>query len=197
MMNADRFLALYFGIQYYTRVTTRRIKILVLLMPVISAVITYLTFYDADGSLGIFCESLIHWKNSTVSLLGRSCVVVIVVSNVFFYIGLVTMLKSKDQVKVIAKISVITGTVLLTCIPALVVFTFFPNSEDRRLYFFAVLPVLVKCILNPFIYVWRFEDARFQLKMDLCIWNTRVLAQIEKDRKEYYSSYQISYGENR
>jgi hypothetical protein len=34
-LNADRFLALYFGIQYYTRVTKRKFNVAISLMPVI------------------------------------------------------------------------------------------------------------------------------------------------------------------
>jgi hypothetical protein len=192
MLNADRFLALYFGVQYYTRVTKKKILVLVLLMPVISAVITYLTFFNVDDALGVSCDSLITWKNNMVSLTGRMCVILIVISNVFFYLSLVIMLKSKDQLKIIGKISVITGSVLLMCAPALVVFIFLPNSEDRKLYFYAVLPVLVKSILNPFIYVWRFADSRYQLKMALYFWNKRILDEIETARKNYYSSYQIT-----
>jgi hypothetical protein len=101
------------------------------------------------------------------------------------------MLKSKDQLKVIGKISAITGSVLLMCTPALVVFIFFPNSEDRKLYFYAALPVLVKSILNPFMYVWRFKDSQFQLKMAFYFWNKRVQSEVETARKNYYSSYQI------
>jgi hypothetical protein len=102
------------------------------------------------------------------------------------------MMKSKDQVKVIAKISVITGSVLVMCTPALVVYMFLPLNDDGALYFYAVLPVIVKCMLNPLMYAWRFADTRFQLKISVCFWNKKVLARVEAARKEYYSSYQIS-----
>jgi hypothetical protein len=101
------------------------------------------------------------------------------------------MMKSNDQRKIIAKISVITGSVLLLCTPGLV-FLFHHSSEDETPNFNMLLPVIVKCIVNPFLYVWRFADARFQLKMAVYFWNDRVLAEIEADRKKYYSSYQIS-----
>jgi hypothetical protein len=194
MLNADRFLALYFGIHYYVRVTKRKIKLLILLMPVICAVTTYFTFYDTNYSFGIHCQSLINWKNSTLSILGRFCLFVILILNIFFYVCLVTMMKSKDQRKVITKISVITGSVLVMCVPGLVVFIFLPKSENKTLYFYAVLPVIVKCLLNPFMYVWRYADSRFQLKMALCFWNKRAMEELEADRKDYYSSYQIYSG---
>jgi hypothetical protein len=192
MLNADRFLALYFGIRYYIRVTTRKIKLAVLLMPAICVVTTYLTFHNTNGALGIYCGTFTNFKNSKESIIGKACIVFIVVSNIFFYIGLVTMMKYTDQRKVIVKVSVITGSVLLTCTPGLVTLLFFSNTEDKKLYFYAILPVVVKSILNPVIYVWRFKDSRYQLKKALFFWNKRVVAEIEANRKDYYSSYQIT-----
>jgi hypothetical protein len=160
-------------------------------MPVVCAVNTYLTFFDNSDSLGISCENAVSWKNNSVSIIGGSCVVLIIISNVVFYVGFLTMMKSKDQQKVIAKVSVITGSVLLLSMPGLVIFLFVPSSENS-LNSFAVFPVVVKCLLNPFIYVWRFSDARFLLKMAIYFWNERVLAEIEAARRNYYSSYEIS-----
>jgi hypothetical protein len=42
------------------------------------------------------------------------------------------------------------------------------------------------------MYVWRFADSRYQLKMVFFFWNKRALAEIEAARRDYYSSYQIS-----
>jgi hypothetical protein len=160
-------------------------------MPAISAVTTYLTFFDTSGSFGIHCGTLAGWKNNMFSIIGKTCVVIIVISNVFFYVGFLTMMKSKDQTKIVVKISVITGSVLLLCTPG-IVFLFLPRGEDKGLNFNVLLPFVVKCILNPFLYVWRFADARFQLKMAFYFWNEKVQAEIEAARKNYYSSYQIS-----
>jgi hypothetical protein len=191
LLNIDRWLALYFGIRYYVRVTSRKIKIVVLLMPMVCALITYLSFYNENGSLGIQCDSLINRKNSTVNIIGKLFFVVIGILNIVIYAGIVSMLKFKDQLDIVVKVSMITGSVILLCTPGLAIFIFFPNSEDRSLYLYAALPVIVKSLLNPFIYVWRFADPRYQLKKVICFWNKRAVAGIELERKNYYSSYRI------
>lgn len=189
MLNADRFLSLYLGIQYYVRVTNRKIKVLIFVMPITCVVTTYLTFYDENGFVGISCASLVTWKINPVSIIGRVCNVAIVISNVFFYVGIVSMLKSIHQRETIVKISIITGSVLLLCTPGLLLFNFFPKTQGSSLYFYAIFPILVKCEINPFLYVWRFGDARYQLKKMLCFWKRK---EIEAARKEYYSSYTIN-----
>jgi hypothetical protein len=189
MLNADRFLALCLGIKYYVRVTKTKIRFTLFLMPIIGALTSYLALYDKNNFLGILCASTTTWNDNSVRDIGKICIALSVISNVFFYIGTVAMFKTTLQRKTIVKISVITGSVLVSSSPGLIVFSFFPNSQDRTLYFYAVLPTIIKCILNPFLYIWRFVDCRYELKKVICFWKRE---EIETKRKNYFSSYTIN-----
>ena len=73
--------------------------------------------------------------NNTMNFIGKFTNVVILFSNIFFYYYIVRSIKSKEQKAVVAKLSVISGCVLVSCAQTLIIFNFCPmNKRENRLY---------------------------------------------------------------
>jgi hypothetical protein len=197
MLNVDRFLAIYFGIKYYIRVTQKKMKVLIFVMWTFCFLITYIFFYNENEEHGISC-SYMYMKNKplhVLNVIAYCCGVVIIFSNVLFYVFIVATMKAKDQWKSVAKISFITGTVLALNISS--VFVLFPawKTDIAYIYIFAGMPLLLKSIVDPFLFVWRFQDARFQCRLAFFFWSRKRRDAIQNERKEFFSSYNISFNQ--
>lgn len=191
MMNFDRFLAIYFGIKYYIRVTYRKLKVVIFVMWTFCFIITYFLFYSENDRYGIVCSYLKDKPFDALNVIGYCCCVVIVISNFSFYVFIVATMKTKDRWRSVAKISVISGSVLVLSTPGLFVFVLFPTYGNNILYICVGLPLLVKSVLDPFLFVWRFKDARYQCKLAFYFWSKKRRETIHNDRKHFYSSYTI------
>lgn len=194
MINADRCLAFYYGINYYIRVTPKRVKMAVVFMWIICIVNSYLTFYDEQSSYGICCSVMEFTPNNTINFVGKSTNVIILFSNIFFYSYIVSSIKSREQKAVVGKLTIITGCVLVSCGPGMLVFLLFPMDkvENRRYFLYTGLLVLLNSIINPCLYVWRFREARYQCRKIVCFWNRKMLQQDDNNRKQSHATYRIN-----
>jgi hypothetical protein len=194
MINADRCLAFYYGINYYIRVTPKRVKIAVVCMWIFCIANGYLTYFDREYSYGICCTTMEFTPNNSMNFIGKSTNVIILFSNIFFYCYIVSSIKSREQKAVVCKLTVITGCVLGSCGPGLLVFLLFPMNkvENRKYFLYTGMFVLLNSVVNPFLYVWRFSEARYQCKRIICFWNQKLLQQEDSERKQTYATYRIN-----
>jgi hypothetical protein len=101
----------------------------------------------------------------------------------------------KNQVKVMKKLTVITGFFLLCCIPYFL-FQTIPNvnySVKTIRYLFGITAgiVFLNSAVNPVFYVWRFTESRYQLKRILYCWNVEKLEKLKVERNRFFATYEM------
>jgi hypothetical protein len=102
----------------------------------------------------------------------------------------------KNQVKVMKKLAVITGFFLLCCTPYFLL-QIIPDinyniKSMQTLFTITAGTMLLNSAINPILYVWRFTEARYQLKRILYCWNPEKLRKLEVERNSFFATYDIN-----
>lgn len=133
--------------------------------------------------------------------------VIILLFNIFLYIYLSinvsvrfsrnTGQTSKDVNGVIRKLSVITGFFLVCYSPYIITqvlqWTLYDSTYSGTIHAVSLSLTLLNSAINPVLYVWRFNEARFQLKFFVCVWNKRKTDKIILERNSFFATYSISH----
>lgn len=51
--------------------------------------------------------------------------------------------------------------------------------------------ILLNSVINPVLYVWRFTEARYQLKLFFYFWNKEKMEEINQERNSVFATYSI------
>lgn len=104
---------------------------------------------------------------------------------------------SKDVNGVIRKLSVITGFFLVCYSPYIITQvlqgTLYDSTYSGTIHAVSLSLTLLNSPINPVLYVWRFNEARFQLKFFVCVWNKRKTDKIILERNSFFATYSISH----
>lgn len=125
------------------------------------------------------------------------------VFNIFLYIYLSvnvsvrfsrnTCQTSKNVNGVIRKLSVITGFFLVCYSPYIITEvlqgTLYNSTYSGTIHAVSLSLTLLNSAINPVLYVWRFNEARFQLKLFVCVWNKRKTDKIIRERNSFFATY--------
>lgn len=100
---------------------------------------------------------------------------------------------SKNVNGVIRKLSVITGFFLVCYSPYIITEvlqgTLYNSTYSGTIHAVSLSLTLLNSAINPVLYVWRFNEARFQLKLFVCVWNKRKTDKIIRERNSFFATY--------
>ncbi|XP_061183788.1 melanopsin-like [Saccostrea echinata] len=211
--NVDRCLMIFYAIHYTVFISKPKIFTLCITIWIFSLFIVYLLYSNEKlETAGFSCEEAFEEDLRTTNIIGHSIRVTIIVINVIILIVLCVHLKKKmqklshtgmSQFKVkhwdyqaitLKKILVITifFTVLYT--PYMICQLFLSTHITRGVFIIKAISALASMLnsfVNPFLYIFRFKECRFQLKLLFCRWNKTVIEVTERERKQSFASYTI------
>lgn len=102
----------------------------------------------------------------------------------------------KNQVKVGKKLVVITGFFLFCCIPyfllQIIVNVDYSSRFMKTLFAVTAGLMFLNSAINPCLYVWRFTESKYQLKMIIYYWNLEKLHKLEVERNKFFTTYEIN-----
>lgn len=165
-------------------------------------------FHDYRSEYGIYCGILYLTPREPINIISRLITLIILLFNIFLYIYLsinvsvrfsrnTAQFTSKDVNGVIRKLSVITGFFLICYSPYIITQvlqgTLYNITYSGTIHAVSLSLTLLNSAINPVLYVWRFNEARFQLKLLFCLWNRRKTEKIVLERNSFFATYYISY----
>lgn len=167
----------------------------------------YFMFHDTRSQYGIYCGILYLTRRDQVNIISRLITVIILLFNIFLYIYLSinvsvrfsrnTGQTSKDVNGVIRKLSVITGFFLVCYSPYIITQvlqgTLYDSTYSGTIHAVSLSLTLLNSAINPVLYVWKFNEARFQLKIFVCVWNKRKTDKSILERNSFFATYSISH----
>ena len=212
--NVDRCLIILYAIHYTMFITKSRIFTVCVVIWIFSLLIVYLLYSNEElETLGFSCEEAFTGDLRTTNIIGHIVRATIIIMNVIIMIVLCLYLRNRMkvmshtgsqqfktkhwdyQVVTVKKILLITMffTVLYTpyMICQLFVSTHIQTRSDFILKALSALASMLNSFINPFLYIFRFKECRFQLKLLFCRWNKSLIEETERERKQSFASYTI------
>ena len=212
--NVDRCLIILYAIHYTMFITKSRIFTVCVVIWIFSLLIVYLLYSNEElETLGFSCEEAFTGDLRTTNIIGHIVRTIIIIMNVIIMIVLCLYLRNRMkvmshtgsqqfktkhwdyQVVTVKKILLITMfyTVLYTpyMICQLFVSTHIQTRSDYILKALSALASMLNSFINPFLYIFRFKECRFQLKLLFCRWNKSLIEETERERKQSFASYTI------
>lgn len=212
--NVDRCLVILYAIQYTMFITKSRIFTVCVVIWILSSSIVYLLYSDEQWeTLGFSCEEAFASNLRTSNVIGHVIRTVIILINVLIMVLLCLYLRDRmkqlsrtglQQFKVkhwdyqavtIKKILLITimFTVLYTpyMICQLILSTHVQTRSEFIIKGLSAMASLLNSFVNPFLYIFRFKECRFQFKLLFCRWNKSILEETERVRKQSFATYTI------
>nr|XP_022324029.1 adrenocorticotropic hormone receptor-like [Crassostrea virginica]XP_022324030.1 adrenocorticotropic hormone receptor-like [Crassostrea virginica] len=212
--NVDRCLIIFYAIHYTMFITKSRIFTVCVVIWIFSLLIVYLLYSNEElETLGFSCEEAFTGDLRTTNIIGHIVRATIIIMNVIIMIVLCLYLRNRMkvmshtgsqqfktkhwdyQVVTVKKILLITMffTVLYTpyMICQLFVSTHIQTRSDFILKALSALASMLNSFINPFLYIFRFKECRFQLKLLFCRWNKSLIEETERERKQSFASYTI------
>lgn len=212
--NVDRCLIIFYAIHYTMFITKSRIFTVCVVIWIFSLLIVYLLYSNEElETLGFSCEEAFTGYLRTTNIIGHIVRTIIIIMNVIIMIVLCLYLRNRMkvmshtgsqqfktkhwdyQVVTVKKILLITMffTVLYTpyMICQLFVSTHIQTRSDFILKALSALASMLNSFINPFLYIFRFKECRFQLKLLFCRWNKSLIEETERERKQSFASYTI------
>lgn len=212
--NVDRCLIIFYAIHYTMFITKSRIFTVCVVIWIFSLLIVYLLYSNEElETLGFSCEEAFTGNLRTTNIIGHIVRATIIIMNVIIMIVLCLYLRNRMkvmshtgsqqfktkhwdyQVVTVKKILLITMffTVLYTpyMICQLFVSTHIQTRSDFILKALSALASMLNSFINPFLYIFRFKECRFQLKLLFCRWNKSLIEETERERKQSFASYTI------
>ncbi|XP_061185062.1 proto-oncogene Mas-like [Saccostrea echinata] len=215
VMDIDRCLAIHFGIKYYIYISKRFLISVCTVCWFISFLITYMVYFDFTGYYGVHCEPIFSTPKNSITICASSFLLLSILSNVIMFIYLVRKIRKRylyikdknvltrstgrytEQGIVIKKLLAITGCFILCATPYII--TTFPVLDystpfGKKVHTITALTILSNSAINPVLYVWRFREARYQLRRSLCFWNQSYVEKLQLRHNEENASYVINLG---
>ena len=212
--NVDRCLIIFYAIHYTMFITKSRIFTVCVVIWIFSLLIVYLLYSNEElETLGFSCEEAFTGNLRTTNIIGHIVRATIIIMNVIIMIVLCLYLRNRMkvmshtgsqqfktkhwdyQVVTVKKILLITMffTILYTpyMICQLFVSTQIQTRSDFILKALSALASMLNSFINPFLYIFRFKECRFQLKLLFCRWNKSLIEETERERKQSFASYTI------
>ena len=212
--NVDRCLIILYAIHYTMFITKSRIFTVCVVIWIFSLLIVYLLYSNEElETLGFSCEEAFTGNLRTTNIIGHIVRATIIIMNVIIMIVLCLYLRNRMkvmshtgsqqfktkhwdyQVVTVKKILLITMffTILYTpyMICQLFVSTQIQTRSDFILKALSALASMLNSFINPFLYIFRFKECRFQLKLLFCRWNKSLIEETERERKQSFASYTI------
>lgn len=212
--NVDRCLIIFYAIHYTMFITKSRIFTVCVVIWIFSLLIVYLLYSNEElETLGFSCEEAFTGDLRTTNIIGHIVRATIIIMNVIIMIVLCLYLRNRMkvmshtgsqqfktkhwdyQVVTVKKILLITMffTILYTpyMICQLFVSTHIQTRSDFILKALSALASMLNSFINPFLYIFRFKECRFQLKLLFCRWNKSLIEETERERKQSFASYTI------
>ena len=211
MFNLDRCFVFWFAMRYYTYITKRFVVRLCISMWCASFLVTYLMFFNFGGPLGIQCSFMYKLEKNIVNNLGKSLILLFILSNLIMYGYLLFYFKQhmkkifdknsaggqtpNNQSQVVLKLSVITGTFLAMFTPFIITLTFpildYSKSSGILVHNLTASLMVLNSAVNPILYVWRFKEPRYLLQRMLCFFNTNFLTNLNERYNQRIASYNM------
>lgn len=203
----DRCCSLQFSLRYFNIVTHRRIIAACISVWIFSITLVYFMFHDNESEYGIYCGILYLTPKNPLNIVSRVFVLMILLMNIsmYFYLCYTASLRftkkvgtsSKDANGIVRKLSVITGFFLVCYSPYVVTQvlqdTVYTSAYTGIVHALSLSLTLLNSAINPFLYVWRFAEVRFQLNFLLWCWNSKKMEKIRHERNSFFATYSISY----
>jgi hypothetical protein len=212
--NVDRCLAIFHAVQYSLFITKTKIVVLCTVIWIFSLFDVYLLYSNEEmETVGFSCKEAFVGDLKTTNIVGHLIRLVIIVINIIIMIVLCVYLKNNlkqvsypslsSHVKYVdyqgtnsvKKILVITFVFLALYTPYMICELFLSTHVvTQSEYMIKALSALVSILnsfVNPFLYIFRFTECRFQLKLLFCQCNKSVIESIKRERNQSFASYTI------
>lgn len=211
MINLDRCLAIHYGIRYYIYMSKKVLTSICVSFWVFSIVLSYLMYFNPNSKFGVSCQPIFYVPKNGVTVAVSVFLVLNIASNVVMFTYLVRTVhkslhvyqnryshvigKYTDQAIVIQKLVVITGCFIACSLPYMI--TTFPVlgsdiPSRKRVHIITSIIFTMNSAINPFLYVWRLQETRYQMKRLLCFWNRSYAEKLEQRNKEDTATYCIN-----
>lgn len=209
MINLDRCLAIHYGIRYYIYMNKKVLTSICVAFWVFSMILSYLLYFNPNSRFGVSCQPIFYVPKNSVTIAVNVFLVLNIVSNVVMFIYLVRTVhnslhvyqkryghvinKYPDQAIVIQKLVVITGCFIACSLPYII--TTFLGSDiafRKQAHIITIIIFTMNSAINPFLYVWRLQETRYQMKRLLCFWNQSYAEKLEQRNKEDTATYCIN-----
>lgn len=206
LININLCCSCLFTFHYERLVSPRRIRICCAVSWLFGFLLAYMLYYTGDPSkVGIACT-----KYKTGQENGTSSYIVfgILIFDYAMYGYLTYVTRKSRRVspqineiqpnltcrKNFSKLSILTTTFFVLQSPTIIYFTLllifnFPRNQEVEICFLVIR--LLNCIINPFLYVGRFQECKYQLKLLVTVCNKNRNEEIHAERRQYFASYTI------
>lgn len=192
---------------YYERlVTPRNIRVCCVSSWILGFIFAYMFYYTGDPpTAGITCTKYKTGQENGVSSYIAFGVLIL---DYAMYGYLSHVIKKSRRVspqtnelqsnptfrKNCSKLSVLTTTFFVLQSPMVIYFALlpickFPRNQQVEICFLAIH--LLNCIVNPFLYVVRFQECKYQLKLLITACNKKRNEEIHAERRQYFATYTI------
>lgn len=102
---------------------------------------------------------------------------------------------SEKQSTTVRKVSLIVGLFLAGFFPFKTIITFpifnLKEGFGKSIYLLTAFLLLLNSAINPVMYVWRFQEARYHFKKLLCFWNKTMVDMIDQKHNQKTASYEF------
>lgn len=205
MISVDRCCALIFTLRYYAIVTKRFLICTCVSFWMFSFILIYAMFHDNESVYGIYCGILYLTPKEPINIISKLITLTILLFNILLYIYLsinVSIRSSKNNGRItkqvtraIQKLSVITGFFLICYSPYIFTQvlqgTLLNSNYIGKIHAVTLSLILLNSVINPVLYVWRFTEARYQLKLLFYFWNKEKMEEINQERNSVFATYSI------
>lgn len=212
MINLDRCLAIHYGIRYYTYMSKKVLTSICVAFWVLSMVLSYLMYFNPNSEFGVSCQPIMYVPKNSVTIAVSVFLVLNIASNVVMFTYLVRAVRKSlhvyhyryghvtdkyrdQQTIVIQKLVVITGCFIACSLPYMI--TTFPIlgsdiPSRKQAHIVTSIIFTMNSAINPFLYVWRLQETRYQMKRLLCFWNRSYTEKLEQRNKADTATYCIN-----
>jgi hypothetical protein len=211
MFNVDRCCVLYLGANYHKYITKKCLTVLFVIIWVSGLIMSYGMFYDTTTSNGISCKAVFQRERNYVTQFTNWMAMCILLSNFVMYIYFVVYIRTQfskvydlsnnrnlapsSHIKLLRKVSFITGYFLVSYIPYMLTVLFpilnYTTPQGKITHTILLSVLILNSAVNPFLYILRFREATYQLKRLICIWNSAYLEKLQRLHNEQFSTYEI------
>lgn len=209
MMNLDRYFAFAYAMRYYSFITKKLISRLCIGAWMLSFLLTYGMFFRYDSNFVLTCEVIVNCPKNEINTTFKCTLLSLGILNfVIFGYFLREIRKrsfqvhfnkavnfSEKQSRTVRKVSLIVGLFLVGFFPFITIITFpifnLKEGFGKSIYLLTAFLLLLNSAINPVMYVWRFQEARYHFKKLLCFWNKTMVDMIDQKHNQKTASFQF------
>ena len=202
-MAVDRLFATYWAMKYLTFMTSTKIKLVCLFLWVISLVLA--TSAVIFGNLDCYGDD-IQSSDGRIAYLFFICCVIMLSSYIGIFRNVLMHLRAEKNLNLPMNAYRKTRLTSVIKVTTIVIF-FIVNYTPLMLYIiidmikpnlftginsFLTISIgmaVLNCFINPFLYVWRFEQCRQEVVAMLCFLNKKKITKIRTIMKKNHATY--------